>query len=39
MVLDNHMLHKDNVKILEKGDKATVGIFMLYFFKTRLKEA
>ena len=26
-------------KILEKDDKVTVGIFVLYFFRTRLNEA
>ena len=25
--------------ILEKDDKVTVGIFVLYFFRTRLNEA
>ena len=26
-------------KILEKDDKVTAGIFMLYFFRTRLSKA
>ena len=26
-------------QILEKDDKVTVGIFVLYFFRTRLNEA
>ena len=32
IVQDNHKLHNHNVKILEKDDKVTVGIYMLYFF-------
>ena len=35
------MLHnmRHQYKILEKDGKVTVGIFMLYFFRTRLNEA
>ena len=32
-------MHNHHVKILEKDDKATVGIIMLCFFRTRLNEA
>ena len=32
------ILHNHNVKVLEKYDKVTVRIFMLYFFRTRLNE-
>ena len=32
-------IRKCKVKILEKDDKVTVGIFMLYFFRTRLNDA
>ena len=32
-------IRKCKVKILEKADKVTVGIFMLYFFRTRLNDA
>ena len=32
-------MHNHHVKILEKDDKATLGIIMLCFFRTRLNEA
>ena len=34
-----HNMRQSWCKILEKGDKVTVGIFMLYFFRSRLNKA
>ena len=39
MVQDSHRLHSHYVQILEKDDKVTVGISMLYFFRTLLNAA
>ena len=32
-------MRQPQYKILEKDDKVTAGIFMLYFFRTQLNEA
>ena len=34
-----HIMRQSWFKILEKGDKVTVGIFMIYFFRSWLNEA
>ena len=34
-----HNMRQPQYKILEKDDKVTAGIFMLYFFRTQLNEA
>ena len=34
-----NIMRQPQYKILEKDDKVTAGIFMLYFIRTRLNEA